>query len=71
MTAIPMDHRRYTRAELEALPVLSVGQADDLHIEDRKRYMRVWLGRTPPYIVKIEVWTPESGWTTTDRYPAR
>ncbi len=38
-TAISMDYRRYTRAELEALPVLSVGQSDDLDIEDRTRSM--------------------------------
>ncbi len=64
-----MDHRRYTRAELEALPILSIGQADDLRLEDK--CLRVWLSRARPYVVEIERWTPESGWTTTDRYPAR
>ena len=61
---------RYTRAELEALPVLSVGQADDLHIEDWPQRIRVWLSRAPPYVVEIERWSPASGWVTTDRYPA-
>ena len=38
---------RYTAQELEALPTLSTGQADDLKVEgedDRGRY-RVWLSR--------------------------
>ena len=61
---------RYTRAELEALPVLAIGQADDLRIEDLTRGMRVWLSRTPPYFVEIERWSSESGWVTTDRYAA-
>ena len=59
---------RYTRAQLERLPVLAVGQSDDLCIEAEG--LRVWLSRKPPYMVEVERWTPESGWTTTDRYPA-
>ena len=59
----------YTRAELEKLPVLSIGQADNLHIEDQG--MRIWLSRTPPYVVEVEHWTAESGWVMTDRYPVR
>lgn len=35
---------RYTTDELEDLPVLSQGQADDLHIEEDG--LRVWLSRT-------------------------
>ena len=61
--------RRYTRAELEALPVLAIGQAEDLHIDDWPNRLRVWLSRTPPYVVAIERWNFEAGWTTTDRYP--
>ena len=60
--------RRYTRAELEALPILSVGQADDLHIE--KDDMRVWLGRSDPFMIEIERRTPR-GWRVVDRYPVR
>ncbi len=60
---------RYTRAELAALPVLAIGQADDLHLEDQPRGTRVWLSRAPPYTVEIECWTLVSGWTTTDSYP--
>ncbi len=63
-------HHRYTLAELEALPVLVIGQADDLHIEDRSQGMRVWLSRTPPYVVEVEHWTLEAGWTTAARCPA-
>jgi len=33
----------YTLAELEAMPTLTVGQADDLKIETETR--RVWLSR--------------------------
>ena len=61
---------RYTRAELEALPVLSVGQADDLHIDDRASRLRVWLRRDSPYTVTIEHWTFEDGWTIAERYRA-
>ena len=64
-------HHRYTRAELEALPVLSIGQADDLRLEDRSQGIRVWLSRAAPYVVEIERWAPESGRTTADRYLAR
>ncbi len=64
-------HHQYTRADLEALPVLSIGQADDLRFEDPSQGIRVWLSRAPPYVVEIERWTPESGWTTADRYPVR
>ncbi len=71
MTDVNAPEGAHTYAELEALSVLSVGQADDLHIEDRTRHMRVWLSREPPYVVEIEHWTFEAGWTTTDRYPAR
>jgi hypothetical protein len=40
--------KRYTTDELEALPVLHQGQADDCHIEirDGARSLRVWLSRT-------------------------
>jgi hypothetical protein len=37
------DDHYYTTEELEALPVLSVGQADDLHIDTGA--VRVWLSR--------------------------
>ncbi len=68
-----MKHRphRYSRAELEALPVLAIGQADDLHIDDWPNRLRVWLSRTPPCTVVIERWTFEGGWTMAERYPAR
>ena len=35
---------RYTTDELEDMPVLSQGQADDLHVEEDG--LRVWLSRT-------------------------
>jgi hypothetical protein len=60
---------RYTLAQLEALPVLAVGQADDLHFEEDG--MRVWLSRVEPYVVEVERWTAESGWRTSERYVIR
>jgi hypothetical protein len=36
---------RFTLEELEALPTLSVGQADSLKIEDEDMGVRVWLSR--------------------------
>lgn len=36
--------RRYSTGELEGLPVLSQGQADDCHIDTGE--VRVWLSRT-------------------------
>lgn len=49
---------RYTLAELEALPTLAVGQADDLKIETES--VRVWLSRCTiedgePYNNKVTV----------------
>ena len=66
----PAPIKRYTRAELEALPVLSIGQADDLHVEDRSRGIRIWLSRDAPYVVEVEQRTLESTWVVMDSYPA-
>jgi hypothetical protein len=61
---------RHTTEELEALPVLHQGQADDCHVDDTHdgvRY-RVWLNRTgydPEYgypyekTVTVEVYYPD------------
>lgn len=65
---IDRKHQRYTRAELQELPVLAIGQADDLLIDADG--IRVWLSRDPPYVVEIEHWIPESGWSTIERYMA-
>lgn len=62
--------KRYSRAELAKLPVLAIGQAEDLHIDDRERGVRVWLSRAPPYFVEIERWRQEGGWEIADRYEA-
>jgi len=61
---------RYTRAELEALPVLAIGQAENLHVDDWPNRLRVWLSRAAPYVVTVERWTSEDGWTTAERYRA-
>ena len=66
--------KRYTTAELEALPVLCQGQADDLRIEWGG--VRYWLSRTgvadgEPYdnTVTIETYNATTGrWTTWDIY---
>jgi len=69
--------RRYTLAELEACPTLSVSQADDLKIETET--MRVWLSRCDvasgePYNnkVTIESFNIEEGkWETVEEYEAK
>ena len=67
---------RYTLNELESLPTLCVGQADDLKIESE--LVRVWLSRCTkadgePFDnkVTVEVKNPVSGnWTEHLIYPA-
>ena len=67
---------RYTFQELEALPTLAIGQADDLKIDTGK--YRVWLSRCDttdgePYDnkVTIERYNEEDGrWKTIDEYQA-
>ncbi len=61
--------QRSTRAALEALPVLALGQADDLYFEDRSRGIRIWLSRDAPHIVEVEQWTPATGWIVMASYP--
>jgi len=69
-----MAAERYTRAELESLPTLAVGQADNLKIDDGST--RVWLcrcgiadGMALDALVTVERLT-ESGWVTVDEYGA-
>jgi hypothetical protein len=70
---VPMK-RRYRLDELEALPTLCVGQADNLKIEEPTR--RVWLSRCTvadgePYDNKVTVRERiEDQWLTTDVYQA-
>lgn len=60
---------RYTADELEEMPTLSVGQADDLKVDTGTE--RVWLSRCTvkdgePYDRKVTVETRKadgSGWT--------
>ena len=64
---------RYTAGELRDLPTLSVGQADDLKIDDGTT--RVWLCRCGvadgmPYNDAITVERLKDGrWITVDTYP--
>lgn len=37
--------RKYTLKELQAMPTLVVGQADNLKIDDPEEGIRVWLSR--------------------------
>lgn len=72
----PEDTVRYTTAELEALPTLSVGQADNLKVETHThRPRRVWLSRCGvadgmDYENQITVEECHAGrWLTVDTYP--
>ena len=68
---------RFTLAELQAMPTLSVGQADDLKLEGEGH--RVWLSRCgvadgEPYPNKVTVERFSAGtgtWTETQHYQAR
>jgi len=64
MNAHRYDPPRYTTTELEEHPVLSQGQADDLHIEENGR--RYWLCR-----VSIEDGVPFDNMVTVERYDER
>jgi hypothetical protein len=70
---------RYTAAELEAMPTLATGQADDLKKEgedDRGRF-RIWLSRCgvedgEPYPNKVTVERYDvltQRWVEDERYP--
>lgn len=59
---------RYTRERLETLPTLAIGQAEDLHVEDLDRGVRIWLRREFPHWIEVECWSMEEGWRTTERY---
>lgn len=71
--------RRFTLAELDPLPVLSQGQADDLKVEgsDRSGPFRVWLSRCgvedgEPFDHAVTVERFKGGaWVEVDRYPAK
>ncbi len=67
--------RRYSLDELEALPTLSVGQADSLKVE-KKGEWRVWLSRChkedgEPYNnkVTVEAWDGKR-WINASEYEA-
>ena len=66
---------RYTLAELENLPTLTVGQADDLKIDDGST--RVWLCRCGiedgmPYDNQVTVQKLADGrWETVEEYGAQ
>jgi|WetSurMetagenome_2_1015567.scaffolds.fasta_scaffold59843_7 hypothetical protein len=74
--------KRYKLEELKALPVLSQGQTDNLHIEgeDEQGKFRVWLSRMTmedgmPYNnqVTIERYNESTGytWKTVEEYEAQ
>lgn len=68
-------YKRYALAELEDLPTLCVGQADDLKIDDGST--RVWLCRCGvedgmPFDNLVTVEFLENGrWVESDRYEAQ
>lgn len=65
---------RYSLSELEALPTLSVGQADDLKVDTGRT--RVWLSRCTvedgePYDNKVTIEALRAGrWIEIETYPA-
>lgn len=67
--------KRYRLEELESRPTLSVGQADDLKVDNG--HCRVWLSRVgiedgQPYDNMVTVEEIRDGqWIETDRYQAR
>lgn len=67
------ERRRYTAAELRDLPTLTVGQADDLKIDNGTE--RIWLSRAgvedgAPYDNQIFVETFDGErWNVVDEYP--
>lgn len=66
---------RYSLSELESLPTLSTGQADDLKVDTGKA--RVWLSRCgvedgEPYANKVTVEKLRDGrWVTVEEYEAK
>ena len=64
----------YTLKELEILPTLAVGQADDLKIETENK--RVWLSRMTvedgmPYNNMVSIEKLQNGcWSTMEEYEA-
>ncbi len=66
--------KRYTLKELQVLPTLATGQADDLKIDTGS--VRVWLSRCTredgePYDNKVSVEEYQNGrWVTIEQYPA-
>ena len=64
--------KQYTLKQLEALPTLSVGQADDLKIETE--VTRIWLSRCGvedgepfPNKVTVEAWDFDNGFWAEER----
>jgi hypothetical protein len=74
--AVPRELLEYTAEELEELPVLSQGQADDLHVETPDGW-RVWLcrcgvddGMLYEDMVTVEGYDPKDHrWKTAATYP--
>lgn len=68
-------NERYTLEELESLPTLSVGQADDLKVDTGNT--RVWLSRCSvedgePYDNKVTVERLAEGrWVEVETYQAK
>jgi len=64
----------YTLSELEAMPTLATGQADDLKVDTGAK--RVWLSRCTiedgePFNNKVTVERLQDGrWVTDEEYPA-
>lgn len=69
--------REYSAEELDAMPTLCVGQADDLKVEgaDDEGQYRVWLSRCSvedgePFDNKVSVERFQNGsWSTVTEYP--
>ncbi len=69
----------FTATELEALPTITVGQADDLKFEDYETFrhngteydgVRVWLGNTEPEKIFVE-YLRDGRWIVLTTYNSR
>lgn len=72
-------HRNYTVAELDEMPDLAEGQADNLKYEDKAEGVQVWLSRCTvqdgePFNNKVTlcVWNRTTAkWEEREIYPAK
>ena len=57
--------RKYTAKELEKMPTISEGQADDLKVEKKSKY-RIWLSR-----MTIEDGMPYNNQVTEEKFDSK